>query len=343
MAKETEKLVNKFLDEIKENLPDWIKNDDEKVEDIILEISSHIWDSAYEIAGSDDPDTNSVQKALNRIGTPKEIAKSYKSRGTPKYFISEELWATYTKVIYGLIAVIFTLIIIVQVVIVEPNNFLQAIINSLTLSLNSITIFVIIITVIFVYLSAEGFLPEDFDTKNKKRTGKEKFESQYYKPGEFLFNGILGVVFGLFLIILPKDMIGLFRLIINFILELINIGTPNYSDFILSPDLQLWMTLSGVVTIVTGVIALMKIQTRDPEFHIGMNFFYFVTKIADLALIVYIVVNIRLLLEVLPQFSETILLLLLVLVIIGTIIDIISTVSKSFKLYELKSSSPITQ
>jgi hypothetical protein len=337
MSKETKKLVDKYLDEIKENLPEWIKNDEEKLDDIILEISSHVWDSAYEIAGSDDPDTASIRKALNRIGNPKEIAKSYKTRGTPKYFISEELWSTYTKVIYALIAIIFTLIVIVQVIIVEPNNFLQAIINGFTLSINSITIFIIIVTVIFIYLSIEGYFPEDFESKDKNREEKEKFK--YYKPGDFLFNGIFGIVFGLFFIILPKDMIGLFRVIINWIIELLNIGTANYSDFVLSGDLQFWLTLNGILSIMTGVIYLMKIQTKDPEFHIGMNFFYFLTRIGELGLIVYIFVNINLLLEVFPQLSETVLLILLALALIGTVVDTITTVTKSIKLYELTNQS----
>ncbi|MHA1992649.1 MAG: hypothetical protein ACW981_19355 [Candidatus Hodarchaeales archaeon] len=334
MSKETEKLVEKFLDEIKENLPEWIKSDEEKLDDIILEISSHIWDSAYEIAGSDNPDTASIQKAINRIGNPKEIAKSYKTRGTPKYYISEELWSTYTKVIYALIAVIFTLIVIVQVIIVEPNNFLQAIINGVTLSINSITIFAIIVTVIFIYLSIEGYFPEDFDSKDKKKDEKEKFK--YYKPGDFIFNGIFGIVFGLFFIILPKDMIGLFRVIINLIIEFLNIGTANYSDFVVSGNLQFWLTLNGILSIITGVIYLMKIQTKDPEFHIGMNFFYFLTRIGELGLTVYIVMNINLLLEVFPQLSEIAILVLLTLALIGIIIDTITTVTKSIKIYELK-------
>ena len=339
MSKETEKLVEKYLEEIKNNLPEWIKGNEEKVDDIVSEIGSHVWDSAYEIAGSDDPDTNSIQKAINRIGSPKEITKSYKARGTPKYFISEELLPNYKMVIFALIAIIFSLIVIVQIVIIEPNNLLQAIINGFTFSFSSIPIFIIIVTIIFSYLSAEGFFPEDFKSKDKKHDEKEKFKSKYYKPGELLFNGIAGIVFGLFLITLPKDMIGLARVIINWIIELLNIGTANYSDFTLSGDLQLWLTVNGVITIIIGIISLMKIQTKEPGFHINMNFFYFLAKIADLGLVVYIWVNLELLLEVVPQLSETVVLIILVLVIIGTAIDIISTVTKSVKLYELKSNS----
>ncbi len=70
MSKQNEKLVNKFLKEIKKHLPEWLKNNDEKVEDVLLEIRSHIWDSAQGIAGSDDPDPGSIQEAIDRLGNP---------------------------------------------------------------------------------------------------------------------------------------------------------------------------------------------------------------------------------------------------------------------------------
>lgn len=340
MTKEADKLVNNYIEEIKESLPDWITNDEDKLEDIVLEISSHIWDSAYEIAGSEDPDTISVQKAINNLGSPTEIAESYKARGTPKYFISEELWPSYQKAIFSIIAVIFTIIVVVQVVIVEPTNFFQAILNSITLSLNTITIFVIIMTAIFFYLSAEGYFPEDFDTKNKSE--QKKFESEYYKPGEFFFSGIGGIVFGLLLITIPKDIIGLFRVLANFVIELINIGTANYSDFTLSGDLQFWMVLNGIVTIVIGITNLMKISNKDPEFHIGMNFFYLLAKIADLGLIVFAWINIGIFLEVLPQFSELLMRILFALGILSTVADIIKTGTKSSKLFDLKNKSSPT-
>ena len=96
-----------FIKRIKKRLPEWLKSDEEKLEDVLLEIKSHIWDSAQEIAEPNEPDPMSIQKAINRLGTPKEIAKSYKQRGTPKYFISEELWPIFTKANSFLIGITF--------------------------------------------------------------------------------------------------------------------------------------------------------------------------------------------------------------------------------------------
>ena len=49
MESSNNKLVDNFLKEIKKHLPEWLKSNDEKVEDILLEVSSHIWDSAKKL------------------------------------------------------------------------------------------------------------------------------------------------------------------------------------------------------------------------------------------------------------------------------------------------------
>lgn len=330
MSKETEKLVNKYLDELKKNLPEWIKSNDEKVKDILLEISSHIWDSAYEIAGSDDPDTISIQKAINNIGNPKEIAKSYKTRGTPKFWISEELWSQYTKVVFSIIAIILTIIMIAQLVIFEPNNLIQAVINGITLSYSSITLFVIIVTVIFVFFSTEGYLPGDFDTKSKSN---KSIENEYYKPGEFFGSGIVAILFGLFFILLPIELINIFRIIIFWILGLFN-NPMTYSEITILPlELQIFFTLLGIVSVITGVIHLMKIQTKDMGNHLVMNGAFILAKIGDAILSVYVLLNLHLFLEIIP-IPELIYGILMILAIIAAITEISKTISINIKLYE---------
>jgi len=327
MSIENEKLVNNFLKEIKKQLPEWLKSNEEKVEDILSEISSHIWDSAQEIANSDDPDPSSIQKAINRLGNPKEIAKSYKNRGTPKYFVSEELWPIYTKVIVFLTAIIFTMIVIAQVVLIEPNNLLQALTNGLTISFSSISIFIIIVTAIFVGLSHEGYFPNDLFEQDEAKKSKTDF----YKPSEFLFNGLVGVLFGLFIIIQPLDMINLFRIIVNFIIGLFGLNTMTFNSASISIELQTLFTIIGIIAIITGVTNLLKI-TKDIGFHLTMNFILIITGIVDLGIGFYIVANLYLLSEILP-LSENILLLLCAIGIIGAIIGVIQIISTNIKLF----------
>jgi hypothetical protein len=336
MRIENEKIVDKFLKEIKKHLPDWLKSNDDKVEDILLEVSSHIWDSAQEIARSDEPDPSSIQEAINRLGSPKEIARSYKKRGTPKYFISEELWSIYTKVNWILIFLVFAVIVTVQVVIVEPADLAKALINGISLSYPIILTFVIVILAIFVGLSYEGYFPEDLGSEDTVQGETKDKKFKYYKPDEFLFNGLVGILFGFLIIILPKDMINLFRIIINLIIGLFGGNTmATISEYVnISMELQIWFTLIGIVAIIAGGVNLLKINTKDLKFHLTMNMILIFTGIVDFGLSLYIVANLHLLSEVLP-LSENILLFLGVLGVIGTIIDILNTLSKNYKLYGL--------
>lgn len=336
MRSENDKLIDKFLKEIKKHLPEWLKSDDEKVEDILLEVSSHIWDSAQEIGGSDDPDdldTASIQEAINRLGNPKEIAKNYKKRGTPKYFISMELWPIYSKVNSYLFAITFLVVTLVQAVLVEPDNLLQALINGITISYPVIITFIVIVTLIFVGLSYEGYFPTDLISQDTTQDETKDPMSTIYKPNEFLFNGIVGLLFGLFIIILPVDIINLFRIIINLVIGLFG-SNPMAMYVNMSVEVQILLTVIGIVTIITGIINLLKIGTNDARYQLKMNFGLIVTGIFDFGLGIYILTNLHLFSEILP-LSENILLFLCFLGIIGAIIEVIRTISQNITLYGL--------
>lgn len=332
MTIESEKQVDIFLKEIKKHLPDWLKSDDDKLEDVLLEISSHIWDSAQEIAGFDNPDPASVREAINRLGNPKEIAKNYKKRGNPKYFVSEELWPIYSKVMVYLIAIIFAVILIVQVVLVEPNNLPQALINGLTLSFSSIMTFIVIITAIFVGLSEEGYFPSDLGSHDMMQDEAKESKSDFYKPDEFLFSGLANILFGLFMIILPIDVINLLRIIVNFIIGLFSQNKMTFNSASISMELQTLLAIAGIIALITGVTNLLKIKTRDKGYQLNMNIILIITGVADLALGFYVLANLHLFAEALP-LAENILVFLVVLGIIGTIYEILRTFSKNIKLY----------
>ncbi|NHJ02311.1 MAG: hypothetical protein EAX86_09270 [Candidatus Heimdallarchaeota archaeon] len=337
MTLENEKLVENFLKEIKKHLPDWLKSNEEKLDDIMLEISSHIWDSAQEIAGSEEPNTASVQEAITRLGNPKEIARNYKKRGNPKYFISEELWSIYMKVNLYLIAILFGLIMIVQIVIVEPNNLQQAVANTLTTSYPVIITFILVVIAIFVGLSDEGYFPKDLVLDEDKKADKEEDpKSQYYKPDEFVLSGILGIFFGLIIIILPIDLLNLFRIIVGFIIGLVGSDPSAFSTELvsISVELQTLLVIMGIVSVIVGITNLAKIRTDDMKFHLNMNIILLIGGVVDLGLSLYVLVNLHLLLEVLP-LSENILLFFAVLGVLAGLVDIFSTISRNIKLYGL--------
>ncbi|MHA1979153.1 MAG: HAAS signaling domain-containing protein [Candidatus Hodarchaeales archaeon] len=335
MKTETDRLVNNYVKQVKKHLPDWIKNNNEKLEDIILEINSHIWDSAQEIANSKDPEPKFVQEAINRLGSPKEMARSYKKRGTPKYFISEELSSIYTNVNWIVGIIVFLVIATVQVVVIEPDNLGQALINGISLSFPTIMTFLMVITWIFVGLSHEGYFPENLDTDKKADKEKDP-KSKFYKPDEFLFNGLVGSLFGLLIIIIPIDMINLFRIIVNFILDLLGRNTVAMRSEVvgLSVELQTWFMIIGILAIIAGIVNLAKIGTSDPSYQFKMNLILIFTGIADLVVAAYILANLHLLAEVIP-LSDNVLLILALLGVIGSLIDLATKVYKNTQLYGL--------
>jgi hypothetical protein len=170
------------------------------------------------------------------------------------------------------------------------------------------------------------------DSKNKTAKKEKKFV--YYKPGDHFFGGLFGFIFGLLFVLLPIDMLNLFRIVFNFIIELLSLGSPINEYVSISYDLRVWVTLMGTVSIVGGIIKIMRVNSQDPGYHIKLNIFAILTEIGNLALTVFILMNLQLFLEILP-ISETILLLLGSLGLIGSISEIIKYISQNMKLFNL--------
>ena len=95
-----EKLINEFLKDVKTKLPEWLKDKKEHKE-ILAELEDHIWSKAEELSETSRPTLETVQIAIDHMGTPESIAKEYKRRGTPKFYITEELWPYYKNVFHN--------------------------------------------------------------------------------------------------------------------------------------------------------------------------------------------------------------------------------------------------
>ncbi|MCK5341803.1 MAG: hypothetical protein KAR20_00285 [Candidatus Heimdallarchaeota archaeon] len=207
---EMQMLVNEFLKNVKEKLPEWLKDKKEDKE-ILSELEEHIWNKADELSGTRHSTPESVQSAIDHMGSPESIAREYKRRGTPKYYITEELWPYYKKVIAVVFGVIVGIVVVSQIVNLifgNTGSFLEAISG---MQWGFLAAFVAI-SVIFVALSFEGYLPEDFQTKKateEVKTGtqisvkEKKPAKRIIKPAEDIIGGTIGIVFGMVLIIQP--------------------------------------------------------------------------------------------------------------------------------------------
>ncbi len=190
-------MVKDYLKNIKEKLPEWLKEKKNEFKDVLNEIEEHIWDKAEELSDSGAPTETSVRLALTHMGTPESIAKEYKRRGTPKVYITEELWPLYTRVLGILSAVVIVVYVVFMIISIVTGNF-QLDFVGILLGLTGVFT---IVTLIFVGLSMEGYLPEDLKTQEERK--KEELNT-FINPTSMIVGGIIQMAFGLILIIQPK-------------------------------------------------------------------------------------------------------------------------------------------
>ncbi|RLI71653.1 MAG: hypothetical protein DRP02_04005 [Candidatus Gerdarchaeota archaeon] len=176
---ENEKIVKEFLRAVENKLPFWLRNNKKEVEEILEELQNHIWDKATEIAGKREVTEKELTQAIQQMGEPEEIAKEYKRRGKPKVYVTEELFPLYTRVLIITLVAQFFLNVIGAFFNIGTGVAGRRFFSGLTISA---TITIILITLLFVYLSLEGYYPEDLQTLSsrlptlfqKKQTSTEK-------------------------------------------------------------------------------------------------------------------------------------------------------------------------
>ncbi len=166
---EDQKLIKEFLDEVERKLPFWLKDEKKDVDDILEELETHIWDRATELADGEDPSIGDIKQVIDQMGTPSKIAGEYKRRGKPKFFITEELWIGYTKVVIIVCAVLLGINFLVMLIripsAVNASIGVKELFSGwISGSIMSVSIALVLITVLFIYLSHEGYIPEDFDS-----------------------------------------------------------------------------------------------------------------------------------------------------------------------------------
>lgn len=154
--------INNFLEQVKKKLPEWLKSKEEEVAELVNDLESQILNEARIIAEGDELTEEHINQALLNIGTPESIAKVYKRRGTPKYFLSEELFEFYLRTMMFFLAIVVIINFLVAIVQIFIKPWWEIILGALSGIWIGFLIIVIVVTIVFVYFSMEGFLPEDF-------------------------------------------------------------------------------------------------------------------------------------------------------------------------------------
>ena len=259
-------LVKKYLKNVKAKLPEWLKEKKEHKE-ILAELEEHIWNKAEELSETGHSTLETVQTAINHMGSPESIAKEYKRRGTPKFYITEELWSIYKNVL----GFVFFIIVIINIIIpilnvVFDNTSVGNIFEDFStgILLGFLGSF-LVITVIFVALSMEGYFPEDFKSKKtledeerqvelaKERglaykTKNGKALKPFISPAGEIIGGLIVIVIGLFLFIQPIQ--GLNNLIDPEFLLLVRFGS-------------LFIIAEGILDMSRGLIGNRQVNTHQ--------------------------------------------------------------------------------
>ncbi len=252
--KEKNNLIKEYLKEVKSKLPEWLKDKKEHKE-ILAELEDHIWNKAEELSGMGQTTVESVQEAISHMGSPQSIAKEYKRRGTPKVYITKEMWPVYLKVLGIVFAVVIGITLITQVIDfilgnLDIGQFIGNIFQGIQVGCFSTFA---IITIIFVALSMEGYFPEDFRSKKEREKYKEQIEiarekgipiseikkepiKPYIKPVGEIIGGSIGIIAGIFFIIQPIPAI----------------------TILIAPVFLLYLQFAGIIMLTEGILDLSR-------------------------------------------------------------------------------------
>ena len=261
--KNMDKTVNDYMKKIKERLPEWLKEKKGEPKDVLSEIEEHIWDKAEELSDIGTPTETSVRLALAYMGPAESIVKEYKRRGTPKVYITEELWPLYTRVLGFLSAVVVLVYFVFMIISIFTGNFQLDFVGIL---LGLAGVFTIV-TLIFVGLSMEGYLPEDLKC-SEQRKKEEKKITTFIHPTSMIVGGIIQMAIGLVFIIQPN------------------------TDFthLIEPDFLALMRIFGVLVITEGCLHLIRgvignQQITKHQIIIGINIFLSIMSIPLLVIL----------------------------------------------------------
>ena len=282
--KDIQNVIKEYLKEVKSKLPEWLKDKKEHKE-ILAELEEHIWSRAEELSGMGQPTIQSVQMAITHMGKPESIAREYKRRGTPKFYITKEMWPAYLKVLGIVFAVIIGISIVSQVIDfvfgnVDVGEFIGNIITGI--QIGCLSTFAVI-TIIFVALSMEGYFPEDFKSKKIREEEKQQLEiarekgipiseikkrplKPYIKPVGEIIGGSLGIIFGIFLILLPIPAV---RILID-------------------PEFLLYLQFAGIFMLIEGILDLNRglIGNRQMLTHQIIHGITIVVKLASISVVI---------------------------------------------------------
>jgi len=255
---EQETLVKEFKEQVAKKLPLWIKTTASERKDVLDELESHIWDKSEELAQGGTITSLHVREAIALMGSPREIAKEYGRRGTPKIYITEELFPWYFKSIIIISSVIVFGHLLTMAFSFGGENTAWQVVGEFFAGIASGIVFGFVgVTILFIQLSMNGFLPEDLKKMatetgtfgatvekpevklakvERKAVRKAKKKGILESQGSYIFMGVLAISGGFFLLLYPIATL------------------PAIVDYVENPEaLVQWLRLIGALILAQGI------------------------------------------------------------------------------------------
>jgi len=155
-------VVKNYIAQVKQKLPEWLKWKEDELKNVLEDLEAQLYGEARTISQREEVTDADLREAIRRMGSPESIAKLYKLRGTPKFYITQELFDFYLRSLFFF----FGIVIFINIIVAVFQFFFRPFWGVLGGMLSGIwigcLIAAIVITIVFVYFSMEGFLPEDF-------------------------------------------------------------------------------------------------------------------------------------------------------------------------------------
>jgi len=162
MSETENKVVKNYIARVKQKLPEWLKWKEDELKNVLGDLEAQLYGEARSISQGEELTDADLQEAIRRMGSPESIAKLYKQRGTPKFYMSQELFDFFLRTLFFF----FGIIIFINIIVAAFQFFFRVWWEVLGSMFSGIWIgclvAAIVITIVFVYFSMEGFLPEDF-------------------------------------------------------------------------------------------------------------------------------------------------------------------------------------
>jgi hypothetical protein len=162
MSESENKIVKNYLNSVKQKLPEWLKWKEEELTNLLDDLEAQLYGEARSISGAEELTDVDIKEAIGRMGTPDSIARLYKNRGTPKFYLTQELFDFYLRTLFFFFGVIIFINIIVAVFQFFFRVWWEVLGGMVSGIWIGCLVAAIVITIVFVYFSMEGFLPEDF-------------------------------------------------------------------------------------------------------------------------------------------------------------------------------------